>query len=45
MERWIWSIRGGIERVGGERWKEEEIEERGMRCDKTENRGHNEVGG
>ena len=25
--------------------KEEGIEEMGMRCDKSDNRGHNEVGG
>ena len=45
MERWIWIIRGGIGCVEGERQKEGEIEERGMRCDKTENKVHNEVGG
>ena len=44
MEMQIWSIRRGIGCVGGEA-KEGEIEEMGMRCDKTENRGHNEVEG
>ena len=42
---WIWITRGGIGCVGGERHKEEEIKERGMRCDKIETMGHNEVGG